>query len=122
MILALLWRFQYGGDGLFLVACGSYVVNRWLVKPWCGAPLVQNWFNNFSVERVRVAAVIVGVALAQVALVCSSARLSDVGQARVSVPHVIHAAFPPFARGLPGSTTSFLNTNRTRFPTPKYRP
>jgi hypothetical protein len=32
---------------LFLVACALYAINRWLVKPWCAAPLVQNWFNDF---------------------------------------------------------------------------
>jgi len=29
------------------VSCGLYGINRWLVKPWCTLPLVQNWFNDF---------------------------------------------------------------------------
>jgi len=39
-------RFGYLRDPLFLVGCGGYVVNRWLVKPHVPAGFFHSYFND----------------------------------------------------------------------------
>jgi hypothetical protein len=39
-------RFHYLLDPLFLIGCGLYVLNRWVVKPHVHAAFFHNWFND----------------------------------------------------------------------------
>ncbi|EEF62220.1 hypothetical protein [Pedosphaera parvula] len=39
-------RFNYLLDPLFLICCGLYVVNRWVIKPHVHAAFFHNWFND----------------------------------------------------------------------------
>jgi hypothetical protein len=34
------------GDGLFLVVCSLYALNRWLLKPWVHSSFLQDHFND----------------------------------------------------------------------------
>jgi ubiquinone/menaquinone biosynthesis C-methylase UbiE len=39
-------RFGYVFDPLFLICCGLYAANRWLIKPHCQIAFFHNWFND----------------------------------------------------------------------------
>jgi ubiquinone/menaquinone biosynthesis C-methylase UbiE len=39
-------RFGYVFDPLFLLCCGLYALNRWLIKPHCEIAFFHNWFND----------------------------------------------------------------------------
>lgn len=39
-------RFRYCADGLFLVSCAAYLMNRLLIKPWAGPGLLSWHFND----------------------------------------------------------------------------
>ena len=39
-------RFGYVFDPLFLVCCGLYATNRWLIKPHCHIEFFHSWFND----------------------------------------------------------------------------
>ncbi len=38
--------FGYVFDPLFIICCGLYAANRWLVKPHCHIAFFHNWFND----------------------------------------------------------------------------
>ena|SRR5436190_9835656 len=38
--------FRYLADPLFLVCCGLYVLNRWLLKPHLHFVFLRSWFND----------------------------------------------------------------------------
>jgi len=40
-------RFRYLIDPLFLICCGCYALNRWLLKPHVHSEFLQFWFNDF---------------------------------------------------------------------------
>lgn len=39
-------RFRYLGDGLFLLACALYAINRWGLKPRVSSPFLRDHFND----------------------------------------------------------------------------
>ena len=39
-------RFGYVFDPLFLICCGLYAANRWLIKPHCHIVFFYSWFND----------------------------------------------------------------------------
>ena len=39
-------RFRYCRDGLFLLGCAAYAINRWLVKPHVGPGFMMFHFND----------------------------------------------------------------------------
>jgi hypothetical protein len=39
-------RFGYVFDPLFLICCGLYAANRWLIKPHCHIVFFHSWFND----------------------------------------------------------------------------
>jgi hypothetical protein len=39
-------RFRYLGDGLFLLTCSLYALNRWFIKPRVHSPFMHNHFND----------------------------------------------------------------------------
>lgn len=39
-------RFGYVFDPLFLLCCGLYAINRWIIKPHCHIAFFHNWFND----------------------------------------------------------------------------
>lgn len=38
--------FRYWKDGLFLGACLAYLLNRFLIKPWCSDEFLHSHFND----------------------------------------------------------------------------
>src|SRR5438067_252370 len=39
-------RFRYWADPLFLVCCGAYALNRWLLKPHFHSAFLHGYFND----------------------------------------------------------------------------
>ena len=39
-------RFRYFADGLFLLGCSSYALNRWCIKPHVHSPFMRYHFND----------------------------------------------------------------------------
>ena len=38
--------FGYWRDGLFLIGCALYALNRWAIKPWTTSPFLHGYFND----------------------------------------------------------------------------